>query len=235
MGEGSMKRIAIIPARSGSKGMVDKNIRELNGKPLMAYSIECAINSEMFDKVFVSTDSPKYAEIAIKYGADASFLRSAENSSDTAGSWDAVREVIEKFNEQGENYDEIMLLQPTSPLRKTVDIKKAIELLHKRGAKAVVSLSECDHSPIWCNTLPEDGNMDHFEHEEYKGMPRQLLPTFYQYNGAIYLVTAEELNNKENMFEQGCYAYIMPQSRSIDIDTVIDFSLAEILIKAGEV
>ena len=101
-----MKRIAIIPARSGSKGLKDKNIKELNGKPLIAYSIECAIDSGMFDKVFVSTDSLKYANIAIQYGADASFLRSKENSSDSAGSWDVVREVIERLKEQGEVYDD---------------------------------------------------------------------------------------------------------------------------------
>ena len=144
-----MKRIAVIPARSGSKGLKDKNIKELNGKPLIAYSIECANNSGMFDKVFVSTDSQKYADIAIRYGADASFLRSEENSGDTAGSWDVVREVVERLKEQGEEYDEIMLLQATSPLRNSDDIVNAINLLHERKGNAVVSLTECDHSPIW--------------------------------------------------------------------------------------
>ena len=125
-----MRRIAIIPARSGSKGLKDKNIKELNGKPLIAYSIEAALASKMFDKVFVSTDSQKYADIAIQYGADASFLRSEENSSDTAGSWDVIREVISKLKDMGEEYDEVMLLQATSPLRTVEDIVKSIELLH---------------------------------------------------------------------------------------------------------
>lgn len=228
-----MKRIAIIPARSGSKGLKDKNIKEFRGKPLIAYSIECAINSGMFNKVFVSTDSQKYADIAIRYGADASFLRSEKNSSDTAGSWDVVREVIERLKELGEEYDEIMLLQATSPLRSSDDIVNAIELLHERKGNAVVSLTECDHSPIWCNTLPEDGCMDHFDREEYKGLPRQMLPVYYRYNGALYLVTADELQNKEHMLENGCYAYIMPQERSIDIDTDLDFMIAETIMKAG--
>ena len=228
-----MKRIAIIPARSGSKGLKDKNIKELNGKPLIAYSIEAAIESKMFDKIFVSTDSPKYADIAIQYGADASFLRSEENSSDTAGSWDVIREVISRFKEIGEVYDEVMLLQATSPLRTAYDIVKSIELLHEKKGNAVVSLTECDHSPIWCNTLPEDKSMDKFDKEEYKDLPRQMLPTFYRYNGAIYLVTAKELQNKEHMLEKGCYAYIMPQSRSIDIDTALDFMIAETIMKAG--
>lgn len=229
-----MRRIAIIPARSGSKGLKDKNIKELNGKPLMAYSIEAAIKSNMFDKVFVSTDSQKYADIAITYGADASFLRSAENSCDTAGSWDVVREVIDTLKKKGKEYEEIMLLQATSPLRNVDDIINAIDLLHKRNGNAVVSLTECDHSPIWCNTLPEDGVMDNFDRKEYKDLPRQALPTFYRYNGAIYLVTNEELYNVNHMLENNCYAYIMPQSRSIDIDTALDFLIAETIMKAGE-
>jgi len=228
-----MKRIAIIPARSGSKGLKDKNIKELNGKPLIAYSIEAALESKQFDKVFVSTDSQVYADIAMKYGADASFLRSEKNSTDTAGSWDVIREVIDIFREKGEEYDEIMLLQATSPLRKSEDIINAVNLLAEKQGNAVVSLTECNHSPIWCNTLPEDGNMDGFDKEEYKDLPRQSLPTFYRYNGAIYLVTNCELYNTEHMLEKGCYAYIMPQSRSIDIDTALDFLIAETIMKAG--
>lgn len=228
-----MRRIAIIPARSGSKGLRDKNIKELNGKPLIAYSIEAALNSKMFDKIFVSTDSQKYADIAIEYGADASFLRSQENSSDTAGSWDVVREVIDTLKTKGEEYEEIMLLQATSPLRTSEDIVNSINLLHEKSGNAVVSLTECDHSPIWCNTLPEDGIMDHFDKEEYKDMPRQMLPTFYRYNGAIYLVTQDELYNVEHMLEHRCYAYVMSQDRSIDIDTALDFLIAETIMKAG--
>jgi CMP-N,N'-diacetyllegionaminic acid synthase len=228
-----MKRIAIIPARSGSKGLKDKNIKELNGKPLLAYSIEAALDSKQFDKVFVSTDSQIYADIAIQYGADASFLRSDKNSTDTAGSWDVVREVIDTFKSMGEEYDEIMLLQATSPLRTSEDIINAVELLKEKEGNAVVSLTECDHSPIWCNTLPKDCSMDGFDREEYKDLPRQSLPTFYRYNGAIYLVTKDELHNIGHMLEKGCYAYVMPQSRSIDIDTALDFMIAETIMKAG--
>lgn len=229
-----MRRIAIIPARSGSKGVKDKNIKMICGKPLLAYTIENASNSGMFDKIFVSTDSPKYADIAMQYGADASFLRSIENSGDEAASWDVVREVIARLAEEGELYDEIMLLQATSPLRSSEDIVNAINLFYEKSASGVVSLTECDHSPLWCNTLPQDGSMDLFEREEYKNLPRQMLPVYYRYNGALYLVTAEELQNKEHMFEKNCYAYIMPKNRSIDIDTELDFMIAETILKAGE-
>ena len=227
-----MRRLAIIPARSGSKGLKDKNIKELAGKPLIAYSIECAIQSKCFDKIFVSTDSQHYADIAIKYGADASFLRSAENSGDKADSWSVVREVVKRFRDAGEEYDEIMLLQPTSPLRNSDDIVRSVELLHEKNGNAVISVTECDHSPLWSNTLPEDGCMDHFVRDEIRGVPRQQLPTYYRYNGAIYLLTAKELENREHLFEKGCYAYIMDQDRSIDIDTELDFMIAEVIMKS---
>ena len=229
-----MKRIAIIPARSGSKGLKDKNIRLLLGKPLVAHTIECAKRSNDFDKIFVSTDSQEYADIAMKYGADASFLRSEINSGDNSSSWDVVREVIGVFENNGNHYDEIMLLQCTSPLRLPEDIHNAIELMHKKKASAVVSLAECDHSPIWCNTLPDDMSMDNFDKKEYKDLPRQQLPVFYRYNGAIYLITYDELFNKDHMLEKGCFAYIMPQERSIDIDTELDFIIAETIMKARE-
>lgn len=225
-----MSRIAIIPARSGSKGLKDKNILPLNGKPLMAYTIECAIDSGVFDEVFVSTDSREYADIAKKYGADASFLRSERNSTDTAGSWDVVREVIEKFAGQGMMYEEVMLLQATSPLRNKEDILNSIKVMQQKNANAVISLTQTDHSPIWCNTLPDDGNMDNFDNSEYENMPRQRLPIYYRYNGAIYLVKTAELN-KNKMFKSGCYAYVMPRERSVDIDTEFDFKVAELYMK----
>lgn len=222
-----MKRIAIIPIRSGSKGLKDKNILPLAGKPLVAHTIECAVKSGVFDKVFVSTDSQRYANISVQYGADVSFLRSAINSSDTAGSWDVVREVIEEFEKRGEIFDEIMLLQATSPLRTIEDITNSIELMHEKDANAVESVTEMDHSPLWANTLPNDGCMDEFEKDEYVNTPRQMLPKYYRLNGAIYLLKKSELYAKR-MFHKKCYAYIMPQDRSIDIDSELDFRIAEL-------
>lgn len=230
-----MRRIAIIPIRSGSKGLPDKNIRPLNGKPLVVYSIESAIESRQFDKVFVSTDSSKYADIAVQYGADASFLRSEKTSSDTASSWDVVREVIEHFEADGIFYDEIMLLQATSPLRTVEDIKESITLFNNRHADAVESVTEMEHSPLWANILPADGSMDQFFHEHYNNLPRQMLPKYYRENGAVYYIKRELLNKKdEKMFLKGCFAYIMPQERSVDIDTEFDFKIAELYLKEIE-
>ena len=227
-----MKNIAIIPARSGSKGLKNKNIKEFLGKPLLAYSIEVALNSQMFDIVFVSTDSAEYASIAKSYGADVSFLRNTETSSDMASSWDVVHEVIEKFEDKGKYFEKIMLLQPTSPLRNVEDIKRSFYLMDEKQANAIISVVEMEHSPLWSNILPEDGCMDNFIRKEFIGIPRQLLPKYYRINGAIYLLNREELNKQDkDMFKEKCYSYIMPQDRSIDIDTEIDFKLAEIIME----
>ena len=223
-------RIAIIPARSGSKGLKDKNIRPLNGKPLMVYTIDAAIKSKAFSTVFVSTDSELYARIAIDNGADVHFLRTQKNSSDNSSSWDAVREVVQHFEAEGVFFDEIMLLQPTSPLRTTEDILQAINTFNDKKAMAVESLTEMDHSPLWANTLPEDGSMDSF-FNRYSNLPRQALPKYYRENGAIYLIKREVLNKPDpEMFAKKCYAYIMPRERSIDIDVELDFRIAEVMM-----
>lgn len=228
-----MSNIAIIPARSGSKGLKDKNIKELNGIPLIAYSIKCAIDSGMFDCVFVSTDSREYAKIAEKYGADAHFLRSEKNSGDMAGSWDVVREVLEQFEKEGKVFDNIMLLQPTSPLRTVEDIKNSFEMMREKNAKAIVSVTEMEHSPLWCNTLPDDLSMRLFFNNEIINRPRQELPTYYRVNGAIYLIMKDELESNR-MFREKCYAYIMPVERSVDIDTELDFKMVEFILSNNE-
>lgn len=225
-----MGNIAIIPARSGSKGLKDKNIKKLLGKPLLAYSIEAAKKSEKFDEIFVSTDSKLYAVIAQEYGANASFLRSPKTSSDTADSWSVVREVIEKFEEKGKKYNTIMLLQPTSPLRTEEDICNSFQLMEQKKANAILSVTEVEHSPLWCNTLDQEMCMDHFQNNKYKDYPRQFLPKFYRLNGAIYLLKTEELY-KQKMFTDKCFAYLMPNERSVDIDTEMDFKFAELYLK----
>ncbi len=228
-----MGNIAIITARSGSKGLPDKNIRELCGKPLLAYSIECALRSGQFAKVFVSTDSEKYAEIAAHFGADASFLRSEETSGDMAGSWDVVREVVNRFEQKGEFFDRIMLLQPTSPLRTVSDIRNSFLLMEEKGANSVVSVCEMEHSPLWSNTLGEDLCMDNFRRENYCDIRRQELPIYYRLNGAVFLIKRGELEQPQ-MLRHKSYAYIMPTERSIDIDTEFDFKIAECYMREGK-
>lgn len=224
-----MKNIAIIPARSGSKGVKDKNIKDLCGKPLIAYTIEAAIKSGEFDEIMVSTDSEKYADIARMYGAKVPFLRSPETASDTASSWEMVEEVLNGYLGLGQVFDTFCLLQPTSPLRISKDIVSAYKLYNERAKFAVVSVCEAEHSPLWCGHLPEDGEfVDFIAHGSMQ--QRQAGGKFYRLNGAIYIVNTIFFRNEKFLYQKGSYAYIMPQDRSIDIDTDIDFKLAEIMI-----
>ena len=225
-----MNNIAIIPARSGSKGLKDKNIKLLNGKPLIAYTIESAIKSGQFAVVHVSTDSEEYADIARQYGADVPFLRSAEASSDTASSWDAVREVLANYSKQGFEFDTFALLQPTSPLRRSEDIVKAYKLYSEKSAVTVVSLCETDECPLQCNTLPTSLSMDNFEREEVKNMRRQDLPIYYRFNGAIYISEVKHFLSTGDIYEKDCYAYIMGKMTSVDIDDEIDFAIAKAIL-----
>lgn len=224
-----MKNIAIIPARSGSKGLKDKNIKMLGGKPLLAYSVEAAIKSGIFDCVHVSTDSEYYADIGRKYGADIPFLRSKEMSNDTAKSWDMVLDTLQKYEKIGERFDMVTLLQPTSPLRDAEDIGKVFEEYQEKKAQAVVSVCEMEHSPLWSNTLPENLSMDHFMQVQ-SNQPRQSLKQYYRINGAIYMVNIPFLKEDMNIYRQGCFAYIMDVKKSIDIDTQIDFEIADVWI-----
>lgn len=225
-----MRNLAVIPARSGSKGLPDKNILPLNGKPLLAWSIDAARQSGMFDTIYVSTDSEKYAEIARQYGAEVPFLRSAEASTDTASSWDVLKEAIINYQKLGKAFDSLMMLQPTSPLRTAEDIRGAFQLMTQRNATAVVSVCNTDCSPLWCNTLPENQCMDGFLSPAAL-FPRQALPQYYQLNGAIYLLVVDNFLKKGRLvYDQGCYAYVMPSERSVDIDGAVDFAIAEALL-----
>ena len=149
-----MKSIAIITARSGSKGLPHKNIKELCGKPMMAYTIEACLSSGCFDKVHVSTDSQEYAEIAKEYGADVPFLRTEELSNDTATTEQVIRYVLSEYDKRGEVYDTFAIMQPTSPLRNAEDVKRAFKLMKEKNANSVIGVCEMEHSPLWSNTLP---------------------------------------------------------------------------------
>lgn len=227
-----VKKIAVITARSGSKGLKDKNIKLLNGKPLMAYTIEAAKQSGCFDCVHVSTDSEVYAEIARDYGAEVPFLRDEELASDTSSSWDVMRSVIRRYQQYGQNFDQAMLLQPTSPLRTAEDIQEIFRLMEDKKAKVVVGVCEMDHSPLWSNILPEDRNMNGFQTQAFL-IPRQQLPVYYRINGAAYLIDTDYLMENGALYGKNSYAYVMPKERSVDIDDMFDFLLVETYMRGN--
>jgi CMP-N,N'-diacetyllegionaminic acid synthase len=224
-----MGNIAVIPARSGSKGLPNKNVIDLKGKPLMYYTIKAALDSGCFEEVMVSTDSERYAEIARKCGASVPFLRSEKMSGDTAGSWDTVREVLSNYKQFGKSYDYVALLQPTSPLRTADDIKQVFERLQKTESHNAVTVTEVDHPVQWCFRLPATGLMDEMAASPYSYMRRQELEKYYRENGAVYVVDAEKImDSGYNFYADKCVGCIMPREKSIDIDKKIDLLLAEV-------
>lgn len=229
-----MKNLAIIPARSGSKGLPNKNIKKLCGVPLMAYSIRAAIESNKFSKVMVSTDSESYAKIAEEYGAEVPFLRSPELSGDAAGSWDVVREVLDKYAEFNNRFETVCLLQPTSPLRQSSDIVGAYHLYDENNADNIIGVCESDHSPLWMNTIPQDLSLEHFIRDDIQNKNRQKLDVYYRINGAIYIRKTASIISNASIYNNS-FAYIMPRERSVDIDVELDFIIAETLLKMKKV
>jgi len=231
-----MKNIAVILARSGSKGLPNKNIRNLDGHPLMAYTIRAALNSKMFDRVMVSTDSEEYAEIARKYGAEVPFLRSEKNSGDKSSSWDAVKEVLEQYkNELGETFDVVALLQVTSPLRTGEHIKQAFRRMEETEANSVYTIRATEYPVSWAQYIPDTFCMNEAERavpvDPRAYMPRQKAANSYRANGAIYLYKTEALRTEAYMYETKCYGCMMDKIHSVDVDDLEDFTIAEALIR----
>ena len=215
--------LAIIPARGGSKRLPRKNILDLCGKPLISWSIEAALKSKYISKVVVSSDDEEILNISSNFGADI-IKRPYELANDTATTFDAVKHTIDNF----ENYDYIVLLQPTSPLRNEKHIDEAIELLEEKQADGIVSVCEMDHSPLWSNTLPKDGNMNNFLRDEVLNKRSQDLEKYYRINGAIYICKTEKfIVNKGFFLKENIFAYIMNRENSVDIDEKLDFIIAK--------
>ena len=219
--------LAIIPARGGSKRLPRKNILDLCGKPLISWSIEAALKSKYISKVVVSSDDEEILNISSNFGADI-IKRPYELANDTATTFDAIKHTIDNL----EKYDYIILLQPTSPLRNEKHIDEAIELLEEKQADAIVSVCEMDHSPLWSNTLPKDGNMNNFLRDEVLNKRSQDLEKYYRLNGAIYICKTDKLlENKSFFLKDNIFAYIMDRKSSIDIDEEIDFLFVQRVIE----
>ena len=227
-----MGNIAIIPARSGSKGLKDKNIIDLCGRPLMGYTIQAAKESGVFDTVMVSTDSERYAEIARACGAEVPFLRSAEHSGDSSSSWNVVREVLGNYAGMGKRFAYVALLQPTSPLRNADDIRAAFRYIENGTAHSVVSVTEVDHPVQWCFRMHPDHLITDIAESPYKHSRRQELEKHYRETGAIYLVSATMIQNPAyEFYADRCFGYFMPKARSVDIDDAFDLALADALMR----
>lgn len=222
--------LAIIPARGGSKRLPRKNVLDLAGKPLIAWSIEASLKSKYIDQVIVTSDDDEILEISKQFGAE-TIKRPDELATDTASSFDAVKHAIEN----SAPCDFVVLLQPTSPLRTSRHIDEAIELLMSKNADAIISVCEMDHSPLWSNTLPENGSMEQFLREEIKNKRSQDLEKYYRLNGAIYICKTDKLlDEKSFILKENIFAYKMDRKNSVDIDEEMDFTVAEVLIDKND-
>ena len=222
-----MKKIAIIPARSGSKGLVNKNILMLLDKPILAYTIEAAIQSEKFIKVIVSTDSLEYKEIAEKYGAEV-VMRGEELSNDSATSYMVIKDILGK--NLGIEYDYFMLLQPTSPFRNYQHINESIEKFEKNISNYdfLVSMTETSKASTLIKPIEEDESLKHYD-LDFSNYKRQNYKEYYP-NGAIFIGKNKEYLERKHFFGKKSLAYFMNKADSIDIDDRLDFEFAILLM-----
>lgn len=219
-----------IPARGGSKGIKDKNIKLLDGKPLIFYTIDAAKKSQYIDEVIVSTDSEKIAKIAEMYGAKIPELRPKELAEDTSKTLDAVLYTLKYFEKHNISFDIFCILQPTSPLRTNEDIDKALLLFEKdKGVHDIISVSPVRKHPLLLRSICEDGHME-------KLLPlkstvrRQDMSPYFEINGAIYINAVCRINDTTS-FNDNSIPFIMSTKNSVDIDEPEDFILAEYFIK----
>jgi CMP-N-acetylneuraminic acid synthetase len=225
-----MRILSIIPARAGSKRLPGKNILPLAGKPVIQWTIEAAIASACLTKIVVSSDDPRALQVARACGV-AGLDRPPELATDTAKTTDVVSHVIDVHARQGEHFDAIMLLQPTSPLRSADDIRAARQLFVERSAGSVVSLCPAEHPPLLMTTIGTDGALGTF-YASLRNIPHrsQDMPAYCRLNGALYIVKTEQYLQHRTLFCDPGFAYIMPAERSVDIDTKIDLFECEALV-----
>jgi len=223
--------LAIIPAKKKSKRLPNKNIKKINGKPLIAYTIEVAKKSKKISRIIVSTDCPRIARISRKYGAEVPFIRPKKFSSDKADSHEGVIDVCRHVvnflkDKEGINIRSFIVLQPTSPLKLSKDIDSAISIFKRKKADSVSSF--CEAKPKdWYFNLNKDGSLKQSVKKNIKNNKKNK--STYLLNGAIFICKTNFVK-KGFGFTRKCFAYLMPKSRSVDIDVIDDFKYAEYLI-----
>ena len=221
-----MSLLALIPARGGSKGIPRKNIRPFCGKPLLQWTIDAALAAPSVDRVVVTTDDPEIAEIALAGGADVPFLRPPELASDTASGIAPVLHVLQQLPD----VSDLLLLQPTSPLRRVEDVEGIVALRRQAGSDAIVSVSPSSKHPAWLFSLSQDQVL-HPLMDKSDVACRQQLPPAYALNGALYLASRTFLERERSFFGAQTLGYVMSPEHSVDIDTPLDWQWGEFLMQ----
>jgi CMP-N,N'-diacetyllegionaminic acid synthase len=223
------KILAIIPARGGSKGLIRKNIRLLDGKPLIAHSIEPAKQSKYINRIVVSTEDPEISQIALKFGAEV-IKRPEYLAKDESPTADTVIHVIDELKKDNYSPDFIILLQPTSPLRTTTHIDEAIELFKKKPCELVVSVTENDYPPHW-SYMYEEGQFVPLFNSTLSNYRRQDLPKTYRKIGAIFIFTPETVKKYNSFGCKSVVPYMVPSELSFDIDSEFNLKICEFILQ----
>jgi CMP-N,N'-diacetyllegionaminic acid synthase len=223
---------AVITARGGSKSIPRKNLAQLGGKPLIAWTLEAALSSPSVSRVIVSTDDEEIGKVSMQWGAEVPFLRPRELAGDDSPHVPVVIHAVEWIRSHDHASPEyVLLLQPTLPFRTSLDIEQAMDLITEKNAESVVSVTEAPCHPYLVKSLTEDGRLKDFVETPAGYLRRQALPPAYAINGAIYLVRSDVLLAGKTFYAERTYAYVMPPERSLDIDTPWDLHLADLLMK----
>ena len=227
-----MKYLVIIPARGGSKGIPHKNIKPLNGKPLIHYTIDVARQIVSDEDICVSTDDQEIIMDVEGYGLEVPFVRPAELATDQAGTYEVLLHALDFFEKQGKNYDVVLLLQNTSPFRTAEQVKEALAL-YTPDIDMVVSVKECSANPYYCAFEENEEGYLRICKGEGNITRRQDAPKVYEYNGAIYVINAKQLKKMPLGQFTRRVKYVMDDLHSVDLDNMIDWKFAEFIIKEG--
>jgi N-acylneuraminate cytidylyltransferase/CMP-N,N'-diacetyllegionaminic acid synthase len=227
--------IAIIPARSGSKGLKNKNLKLINGIPLVAYPILAAKKAKLIKRIVLSTDSKKIAKIGKKYGAEVPFLRPKKLATDNSMVMDTYFYTIEKINKnEKSNINEFVVLSPTSPLRTANDIDKAIKIFKKKKADSLISVKAASYPIGWNNVIATNGKLKPLNSNLDVVDNRQKLKKTFINNGAVFIFKHSLLKKNRKYILKNTYPYVMSEKSSIDIDNELDFQIAKMLIEKNK-
>jgi CMP-N,N'-diacetyllegionaminic acid synthase len=221
-------RAALVPARGGSKGIPRKNIANLAGRPLIAWTLEAATVAAVFDRIIVSTDDREIAAIAREYGGETPFIRPAGLADDFASTRDVVMHALSSLSAEGCEVDELVILQPTSPFRTAADIIASINMRDETQVACVISVVKGNYSPKLIFDRDAAGRLTSSQTKS-EVTRRQDAQMGWRPNGAIYLVTTDHLRAGGGWYDDGTYGYLMPEERSLDIDTQWDLHLAQLI------
>ncbi|ORU01432.1 N-Acetylneuraminate cytidylyltransferase [Anaerovibrio sp. JC8] len=220
-----MSAVAIITARGGSKRIPKKNIKNFCGKPIIAYSIEAALKSELFDEVMVSTDSEEIAEVARQYGAKVPFMRSEKNSDDYATTVDVLSEVVSKYQEEGSEFDIICCIYPTAPFLTDMILIEAFKTLMSSDADSLMPVVKYSFPPQRA-VIVRDGKLE-YQYPQHMNSRSQDLEPIYHDCGMFYICKTSYFINNKKIFSDSTVPYIMREELVQDIDTLSDWKIAE--------